>query len=48
MIAVRVLFIIMLMWLVMDAIISSRWFLNFCMKLRHQFYKKSKKRKKRK
>lgn len=48
MVAVRVIFIIMLLWLVMDAIISSRWFLNFCMKLRNQFYKKSHKIKKRK
>lgn len=48
MVAVRVLFTIMLLWIVMDAIISSHWFLNFCMKLRHQFYKKNKKSKKRK
>lgn len=45
MVAVRVIFAIMLLWLVMDAIVSSRWFLNFCMKLRNQFYKKNKKRK---
>ena len=42
MVAVRVIFAIMLLWLIMDAIVSSRWFLNFCMKLRHQFYKKRK------
>lgn len=48
MVAVRVLFTIMLLWLVMDAIISSHWFLNYFMKLRHQFYKKSHKSKKRK
>ena len=39
----RVLFSIMLLWLLTDTIINSRWFANLCMKLRKQFYKNKKK-----